>query len=58
MSFNQSFTGRNKIPGITTAVETFENEFVYGPYEAQYISGIVIDASARDLLFQERSEVG
>ena len=49
MSFNQSFTGRNKIPGITTAVETFENEFVYGPYEAQYISGIVIDASARDL---------
>ncbi len=43
-----TYGGRDRVPGISAAVETFENEFLWGPYEAQYISGLVIDGSSRD----------
>lgn len=42
------YGGRDRVPGITSAIETFENEFVWGPWPAQYISGLVIDGTTRD----------
>lgn len=42
------YGGRDRVPGITTAVETFENEFLWGTYESQQISGLTIDGTARD----------
>jgi len=43
-----TYGGRDRVPGISAAVETFENEFLWGPYEAQYISGLTIDGTTRD----------
>jgi hypothetical protein len=48
MTAQFTYGGRNRVPGITAAVETFENEFLWGPYEAQYISGLTIAGTARD----------
>jgi len=44
-----TYGGRDRVPGISTAVETFENEILWGPYEAQFISGLTIDGAARDV---------
>lgn len=49
MTINHVYGGKNREPGITTTVETFENEFMFGSYPIQQMSGLRIDASARDV---------
>lgn len=48
MAFQQVYGGRHRKPGISSTVETFENEFLWGTYPSQQISGLAIDGSTRD----------
>ena len=48
MPFPQPFGQRYSKPGIDSTTLTYENEFLWGPYEAQYKSGYVISGTARD----------
>jgi len=49
MSLQMGYNGRNRVPGISTAVETFENEILWGTYESIQKTGLIIDAAARDV---------
>lgn len=42
------FTGAWMIPGITAAVETFENQFWFDRYENQIWTGVVVSGASRD----------
>ena len=48
MSTQFSYGGRDRVPGISASVETFENEFTWGPWPAQHLSGLVINGATRD----------
>lgn len=48
MSFQQGYGGRNRVPGLSTVAQTFENEVLWGTYESIQKSGLVIDGSTRD----------
>jgi hypothetical protein len=48
MTIQSVYGGRDRVPGQSAAVETFENEFLFGTYPYQQISGLTIDGAARD----------
>ena len=42
------YGGQDRVVGVTAKVETFENEFLWGPWESLYRSGQAIDGSSTD----------
>lgn len=48
MSRFQVFGGEDRVPGISTELNTFENEFLFGTYYRQERVGLLIDGSGRD----------
>lgn len=48
MSINYLYGGRDRVPGVTAAIETFENEFTWGRWETREVTGLVIDGATRD----------
>lgn len=49
MSVEFTYGGRDRLPGYQAAIETQENEFLFGPYPAQYFTGLQVDGAARDV---------
>ena len=54
---HHTFTGLNGRPGISQVVETFENEFLWGHYESQQFTGLLISQDARDMGNTDRTEI-
>lgn len=48
MSANFVHGGRDRAPGITAEINTFENEFLWGDWYQHLISGLMIDGASRD----------
>lgn len=48
MSVNFIYGGRDRVPGITAAIETFENEFTWGKWENREVSGLQLEGTTRD----------
>lgn len=48
MSMQMVYGGRDRVPGISAAIETFENEFTWGRWENHEIGGMLIDGTTRD----------
>ena len=48
MSFQQVYGGSQRTPGMDPVIETFENEFKWGKWEMQLITGLTIAAATVD----------
>jgi hypothetical protein len=48
MSIQMVYGGRDRVPGISAAIETFENEFTWGRWENHEVAGMLVDGTTRD----------